>query len=77
MGSEHFVDSVNQALGMKGRYCEVSKRGEVCMLREAAVAYRSHFGPEIGPLSVVNAVFWEQSQPLGQRQDVTGYSDLA
>ncbi len=61
VGSDHFVQSVKRKLGMKGRYREVSKNGEMHMLREPAVAYSSHFDPEIGLLSVGNGVFWEQT----------------
>ncbi len=54
VGSEHFVEHIKQELGMKGHHREVSKSGEVHMLREAAIAYRSDFGPG-------NVVFWEQT----------------
>lgn len=61
VGSEHFVEGIKQALGMKGRYREVTQGGDAHMLREPPAAYNRRFGHEMSPLSAINGVLWEQS----------------
>ena len=60
VGSEKFVEGIKQALGMRGRYREVSEGGDAYRLRKPPVAYGGHFGHETGLLSAENGVFWEQ-----------------
>ena len=57
VGSEHFVEGIKQALGMKGRYREVTGGGDAHMLREPAVAHSRHSSDKMGPLSAGNGVF--------------------
>ena len=61
VGSDHFVEGIKQALGMKGCYREVTGRRDAHMLREPTIAYSRHFGHQMGPLSAGNGLFWEQS----------------
>ena len=61
VGSENFIEGVRQALGVRGRYREVTEGGDAHMLREPLVAYDSHLGHKMSALSATNRVFWEQS----------------
>ena len=57
VGNQAFVEGVKAQLGVGARYREVDQEDDIHRLKEPAIAYSAHFGPEIGTLSDENAVF--------------------